>query len=164
MLIVDKVVRRMSELYTEFFTTLTMFRKLRFGDMLADMTKNDGMTLMAIAHFEELNGGVLTVSELAERIHAKSSAVSRTLKSLEDAGLVERTVNKNDRRNTYVTLTEKGMDRRNEVSREMDDFGQAVFRQMGEEDMQKLNAYLKELYEITKCEIEKRSRNNRKEQ
>ena len=36
------------------------------------------------------------------------SAISRTLKGLEERGYVERNINKNDRRNTYVELTAAG--------------------------------------------------------
>ena len=53
--------------------------------------------------------GKITISELAcaER-KCFHPAISRTLKGLEERGYVERNINKNDRRNTYVELTAEG--------------------------------------------------------
>lgn len=52
--------------------------------------------------------GKITSSELAAKTKTLPPAVSRTLRGLEEKGYVERSVDKKDRRNTYISLTEKG--------------------------------------------------------
>lgn len=78
----------MEELYAGLFRAMNRFGKLRIGELFSDMTKSDGMMLWAISQLnQEKNNGRATVSELAEKLHTQNSAVSRTLKNLEDHGL-----------------------------------------------------------------------------
>jgi DNA-binding MarR family transcriptional regulator len=56
-----------------------------------------------------LDRGVKTATELAEREHVSAPSMSRTLKELEDRGLVSRTTDPDDRRSRILTLTEAGM-------------------------------------------------------
>lgn len=158
MLIINKVVEMVNELHAELFTAMSQFRKLRIGDMFPDMAKSDCMLLMAIAGSDAQKEESVTVSELAERVHAQNSAVSRSLRNLEEQGLIERTVNRADRRNTCVTLTEKGKKKQEEIAATMGEFGRSVVSQMSDEDVRRLTACLKEMYEIARQEIEKRNR------
>ena len=103
------------------------------------------------------------MSELAEKLHTKNSAVSRTLKNLEDHGWICRMTDQNDRRNTCVALTESGEDMQQNMTCTMQEFGRAVISQMDEQDLKKLIVCLDELYDIAAEEIEKRSMRNRKE-
>lgn len=154
----------MEELYGKFFSTMHQFQKLRIGDMFPRMTKMDGMTLMSIEHFnKKKEKGIITISELASEMHVQSSAVSRTLKSLEDKGYIVRTINKSDRRNTYVELTEPGRSMLKEAEEIMNSFAKAVITRMDEEDMNRLIAYLDELYHVSKEEIENHRYKDRKE-
>lgn len=50
----------------------------------------------------------ISVSELAQRHHVSPPAISRTLKKLEKKGFAKRVTSDKDRRNTYVTITERG--------------------------------------------------------
>lgn len=155
----------MKESYENFFRAMDQFHRLNLGVLFPEMTKADCMTLMAIDHFRQKEeSGVLTVSGLAEKMHAKPPAVSRSLKSLEDRGFIARTVNKSDRRNTYVELTGKGRGEWKRMEREMADFARAVISRMDEEDMCRLIAYLDELYRVANEELEFRKIKNRKEQ
>lgn len=79
----------MEELYAGLFRAMNRFGKLRIGELFSDMTKSDGMMLWAISQLnQEKNNGRATVSELAEKLHTQNSAVSRTLKNLEDHGWI----------------------------------------------------------------------------
>ena len=152
----------MNEAYGEFFDAMNQLRKIHIGDLFPDMTKADCMTLMAINHYNRAKKNeILTVSELAEKIHTKTSAVSRTLKGLEEQGLIVRTVNQADRRNTYVTLSEHGKDTCVEIEHTMSEFAEAVLSRMNRDDLKHLIAYLNELHQVAIEEIELRK--NRKE-
>lgn len=154
----------MDAVYRSLFTTMSQFHKLRFGDLFPGMTKMDGATLMTIAHFNCEKNRKITTSGLAEEMQVKSSAISRTLKNLEEKGLIERTVNKADRRNTYVELTERGNVVLKECKNTVDELMEAVFTRMKQEDVEELIKYLEELYQITRTEIEIRLQEKRKEQ
>lgn len=152
----------MNKLYSEFFRATEQFGKLKIGDLFPQMSKGDCTTLLAIDHYnQEKEEGLLTVSELAEKIHAKPSAVSRTLKNLEERGLIERTVNKADRRNTYVTVSEAGHKLQREMETTMGEFAEAVLKRMNEQDLRKLIDYLNELHQVAVEEIDLRVKNRK---
>jgi DNA-binding MarR family transcriptional regulator len=50
----------------------------------------------------------LRMQELAEKLHLSQSALSRAVGRLEDDGLVERAICKEDRRGVFVKLTDAG--------------------------------------------------------
>ncbi|MFR4351942.1 MAG: MarR family winged helix-turn-helix transcriptional regulator [Roseburia sp.] len=153
----------MEDLQSKIFTAVNQLHKLRIADMFPEMTRTDGMTLMEIGHYNRRYDEAVTVSQLAEKMRAKMSAVSRTLKSLEDAGYIERKVNTSDRRNTYVVLTDRGERECGEIERTMREFSGAVIAQMTEEDMRRLVAYLEKLYQVAKEEIERISQRKKEE-
>lgn len=155
----------MNQIYEKFFGTMYQFHKLQYGALFPDITKVDVMTLMAIAQFKCKNPEEgYTISDLAKCMHTKSSAVSRTLKSLEDKGLIERNVNKADRRITYVDITEKGKETLEACKKTMDDFADAVITKMNERDMERLIEYLDELYQVSRMELELRKHQKERKQ
>ena len=107
-----------------------------------------------------VENGKITSSELAAKTKTLPPAVSRTLRGLEEKGYVERNVDKKDRRNTYISLTEKGWKKGEEVRDRMQDFGCSVMSQLKEEDIDQLVAYLDRIYEIAEKEIDTRKRQN----
>jgi len=52
----------------------------------------------------------ISQDELAHIYHNHESTIARALKKLEDAGMVARNVDKNNRRKNVITITEKGRD------------------------------------------------------
>lgn len=154
----------MNEIYGRFYSAMTRFRRLRIGDLFPELSRGDCMTLMAIDHFNrEKQEGLLTVSELAEKMHMQMPAVSRALKNLEERDLIERSINKSDRRNTYVSLTPHGRDFLEEKEKTMGEFAEAVLSRMREEDLERLVSYLDELYQVAEEEIALQKNKNGKE-
>ena len=144
----------MDDLFTRFFSALYQFHKLHMGDLVPDITKLEGMTMAAIKHCSGEKGKEeLTVSELTAKLKAKGPAVSRTLKTLEDKGYIERDVNKADRRNTYVKLTISGKQKVEEYEQIMSSFAHAVIAKIDRDDMEQMIECLNELYEASREEI-----------
>ena len=151
----------MNKLYEEMFRAMNQFRKLKFAEMFPELCKTDFFVMCTI--MDKGDNGQITISELASRAKMLPSAISRTLKGLEERGYVERNVNKNDRRNTYVELTDAGKLVTEEARQTMAEFGKSVMAQVDEEDMKRLISYLDNIYRIAEKEIETRKWQDRKE-
>ena len=149
------------DLYEDLFRAMNQFHKLKFSDMMQNMSKADFIVMNVI-----MNKGKddkMTISELAAIARMLPSAISRTLKGLEEKGYVERTINKQDRRNTYVELTEEGKKQTREVRQAMRDFGKTVMAKLDEQEMNQLILYLNNIYSIAEKELEARKIKDRKE-
>ena len=133
----------MDKLYEELFRAMNQFRKLKFAEMFPMINRTDFFVMCTI--MDKGENGKITISELASRAKMLPSAISRTLKGLEERGYVERNINKNDRRNTYVELTAEG-------------------ERLTEEDMKHLISYLDNIYHIAEKEIEARKGQGRRKE
>ena len=98
-------------------------------------------------------GQGVRVSDIVRCRKIPAPAVSRSLRTLEQKGYIIRSVDRQDRRNTYVELTEAGTKVFKETEAIMNDFADAVFGQMGDENMKKLNAILRKFLETAEKEI-----------
>ena len=148
------------DLYEDLFRAMNQFHKLKFSDMMQNMSKADFIVMNVI-----MNKGKedkMTISELAAIARMLPSAISRTLKGLEEKGYVERTINKQDRRNTYVELTEEGKKQTREVRQVMRDFGKTVMAKLDEHEVNELILYLNNIYSIAEKELEARKIKDRK--
>ena len=96
----------MNDKFEELFKAMHQFHKLRIGEMMPNVSGADFWAMNNIVNKSE--DGKITISELAKKTNVLPSAISRTIRGLEDKGYVERTINKNDRRNTYVEMTDRG--------------------------------------------------------
>lgn len=147
----------------EFFRVVHSFRKLNISTMLPDLTHAELGTMSMIAKCkEDAAGEGVKVSELVARMEVAAPAVSRTLKKLEEKEYIIRSVDKDDRRNTYVELTSEGTAIMMESKEIMHGFADAVLGEMGEENINRLIDYLRELHALAIREIDKRKYDNRK--
>ena len=104
--------------------------------------------------------GKITSSELAAKTKTLRRLCRAHCADWKKKGYVERSVDKKDRRNTYISLTEKGWKKGEEVRDRMQDFGCSVMSQLKEEDIDQLVDYLDRIYEIAEKEIDTRKRQN----
>jgi DNA-binding MarR family transcriptional regulator len=78
------------------------------------LTINDFEALLVLSRTED---GRLKRVELARNLLLTPSGITRLLRGLEDAGLVERAVCESDLRVTYAQLTDAGRDKLKEASK-----------------------------------------------
>lgn len=147
----------MEDLYMELFKAMSQFRKLHIADIIPGLSHAEFFTLNCVMDAEDSR---LTISELAAKAKVLPSAVSRTLRGLEERGYAQRSVDKTDRRNTYVTLTAEGRAATLEGRRILCGFGKAIMSHLDENEMKQLISYLKEIYTLSKTEIEARKLSN----
>lgn len=88
----------------------------------------------------------ISVSQIAAFMHASMPATSRLLGNLEKQGLIDRTPDPNDRRNTLVTLTAAGEDAHAEAKGLLAEYVGIVIDDLGEE---RTRAFLSELEDVT---------------
>lgn len=96
-------------LEAEFGELITHFRRIIMENanrVSPGMLPGAYKTLTTIARC-----GEVTASALAERMLIDKSQVSRTVRELEDLGLIERTPDPNDGRSSLLRLTESGTER-----------------------------------------------------
>lgn len=144
----------------ELFKIMTDLRRLNIGCMNNELTATEYETLRMIILCR--NQDKARVSEVVKRLRVPASAVSRTLRNLEEKEYIERTVDKADRRNTFVEVTVNGKEAMKNVRKIMDDFADGVFASMGEETIRQLNDALRKLVDAATEEIEKRKYREKK--
>lgn len=141
----------------KFSNYMKEFHKLNISLILPEIRQGELVLLEAIVNQSSEETPAVKLSEIVQEMHAPASAVSRMLRSLEEKDIIVRTVNTKDRRSVYVELTEHGKEIYAESAEIMRDFADAIFKEMGKEEVELLNKYLNKLVETAKNEIEKRN-------
>lgn len=119
------------------------------------ISKGEFVTLTILAEFQKEHPkeeGVY-VSYIAKKQGVANSQISRMLKGLEEEGLIGRKVAKEDRRNTYVFLTNHGNHVLEELKRKMEQHYCRVMERYGEKNMEELIRLFNELVNIMEEEI-----------
>ena len=150
----------MDELYGEFFRAMHQFRKLNVASILPDISQSEFAAMNEI--MDKGEDGKITISELACKSKVHSSAISRTLHCLEEKGYIERSIDKNDRRNICVELTEEGKRVTTEARQIMCDYVKAVVEHPENRELERLIAYMNKIYSVAEKEIEARKWKDRK--
>ena len=150
----------MDELYGEFFRVMHQFRKLNVASILPDISQSEFAAMNEI--MDKGEDGKITISELACKSKVHSSAISRTLHCLEEKGYIERSIDKNDRRNICVELTEEGKRVTTEARQIMCDYVKAVVEHLENRELERLIAYMNKIYSVAEKEIEARKWKDRK--
>lgn len=81
---------------------------------------------------------LLSASEIVERSSMDKVNVSRAVKTLSEAGLLQRDIDENDRRRTVLRLTEKGKDILEDLTPKMRTLEEKILEGLTEEDRLKL--------------------------
>lgn len=144
------------QLHTELVKTIRRMRRIKLSVLTEHVIYSEYVALSHISLYVEENPGSpgIYVSELAERMETATSAVSRMLNSIEKKGLITRTVDLKNRRNTYVCLTPGGRQILADSARGMEDLWKRLLDRMGNEDAYKLIELWNKLAGIMEEEVE----------
>lgn len=103
-------------------------------------TNQQIMVIKLIAH-----NGQVTISQLCDEMFLAKGTVSGIVKRLEEAGYVRKIKNEDDKRNTYVTFSDKGIEFakkfRNDINKSFDE----IFRNFTEEEIVEVKSNLLKL-------------------
>lgn len=142
---------------TDLLRAFHKFHQLNFSIVLTDITHSEYCTLKAIQMCRRKNGEAgndTKISDIVNRMQVPASAVSRTMRTLEEKGLILRTVNKKDRRNTMVELTEPGKQVLCEAEQEIVNFQDRIFAKAGQEEVDEIIRILNHIYDIARSELD----------
>ena len=148
-----------NQIQEEFLRTASRFGKMRYDVLFHDMSKREFEMLTVIYRYMEENAEEkgIYVSKLANMLRVTSPAVSRMIGILEEKGYIGRDVDKEDRRNTYVYLTDAGRRIRKVTEDTMQELMKKVVVRMGNEDMQELILLWNRLADIMEEEMKRKN-------
>ena len=102
-------------------------------DMLENMNRANKGELFVL-HFLSLSNTAVLPSELSAALNSSMARISALLGSLEKKNQIERDIDKSNRRNILVTITETGRERAEAEMRYIEENLARVFIEMGETD------------------------------
>lgn len=136
-----------------FFGLINAFRGLNVFSLLP-LARQEYMLMFIVDRQQEEHPGGCTVSTLTRLLRVPQPAVSRTLRSLENNGYVCREVCREDRRNTYVTLTAAGAAEVQKANQLLEKFHRGVQTRFTQEESDQLMELLRRLYTAASEELE----------
>lgn len=162
-----------SEIQEKILSTTSRFHRMRFDSLFPNISRREYELMTAVQDYMDKPGGTenansiesigstgknegkkgICVSELAFRLKVSSPAVSRMVSMLEEKGYIGRGMDKEDRRNTYIHLTEKGRAEKAESEAALCRMMERVTLRMGKDDMQQLIMLWNQLADIMEQEL-----------
>jgi DNA-binding MarR family transcriptional regulator len=145
----------LNKMQEDLLKTANRFRKMKYEFLFHDISKREFEMLMVMEHFSRENDDRkgIYVWELAKALHISSPAVSKMIRALEERGYAGRDVDKEDRRNTYVYVTDKGREAQRKSKEKMDEVMRQVVMRMGEKNMKEFIALCNLLEDIMEEEL-----------
>ena len=117
-------------------------KSIKYWDLISDMS---GAELILLNTLAGTRDGLMQVGELIETVSMHPTSVSRLMNSLEKKGYIERSLHKENRRITDVSLTKEGRDKCAENYAIMNDYWETVLSEMGSENLKDLLRISEEL-------------------
>ncbi len=145
----------LNKMQEDLLKTANRFRKMKYEFLFHDISKREFEMLMVMEHFSRENDDRkgIYVWELAKALHISSPAVSKMIRALEERGYAGRDVDKEDRRNTYVYVTDKGKEALRKSKEKMDEVMRKVVIRMGEKNMKEFIVLCNLLKDIMEEEL-----------
>lgn len=104
------------------------------------LTHQQTMIIKLVAHKKEI-----TISELCEEMSLAKGTVSGIVQRLENADYVKKIKYENDKRNTYVTFSEKGLEFAKEFRYKINESFNEIFKNFTPEEMEEAKCSLRKL-------------------
>ncbi|MBR4807028.1 MAG: MarR family transcriptional regulator [Lachnospiraceae bacterium] len=110
-------------------------KSIKYWELIEDMSGAELILLNTLAGTEN---GLMQVGELTETVSMHPTSVSRLMNSLEKKGYIERSLHKENRRITDVSLTKAGREKCAENYAIMNNYWETVLSEMGKENLKDL--------------------------
>lgn len=135
-----------TELANEFLQKIQMFKKVGPPHKkIFESMRGELFALQSIAR----RGGEVLPGEICGDMEVSSARVAATLNSLENKGLITREIDKSDRRQILVRITQKGEELADEHMQDILQDATMILRLLGEHDAKEFIRIIGRLVEIT---------------
>ncbi len=135
-----------------FLKTMYSLGQLNLTEKLNTMNKSELLTISII--LKSKDGGI-RVCDIAKAQNISTPAVSRTLSRLEQKEYIKRIIDKSDRRNTYIEVTDRGKSAFYSDIHTVGDFMDNSLKHLSDEDVEKLVVLMKKLHHGMDSELSK---------
>ncbi|WP_455437483.1 MarR family winged helix-turn-helix transcriptional regulator [Hungatella hathewayi] len=138
------------------FELINKFHRFKLSALPMPLPESELITLYTIRDANAYEGVENTlISGLAEKLHVSVPTISRCLSKLEEKGLVQKSSQTNDRRNTYVCLTEQGMEIYEEAFRTLSSFVERALSRIDGKELKQFFATFDKIYDALAQEYNK---------
>ncbi len=131
---------------------------LRYWELSPALTKAE-MILLGIICLQSTGDDFIEVAGLAGSTGMQPSAVSRLMKSLEERGMIERTVSSGNRRNVLVRATQAGRDQDGQNQAVIHEYWLEVLSGLPRRDVDEMLRIWEELLTSMETVLEKKKQN-----
>ncbi len=132
--VIHKIIEQTKVLMTDIFINMSI-------------TNKEFFILNMIIEYKK-NGRKITSTEISNAFSISRAAVSQFVSSLEKRGFILRTTSRNDRRKTYLEITEKGRETISETEKHLDGIFDTVKTKLGGERFETLICLLDDISKI----------------
>ena len=87
------------------------------------------------------------IADIQHHLHISKAGVSKMLGVLEEKGYLNRDVDKNNRRNLIITITDKGRDVADTLTKDTDESLAKIIRQLGADETEQFVQYVNKFVE-----------------
>lgn len=149
-----------SETHQQFFQVLNRLKKLEWGKQFSILKPLEYLALITVGEYHQAHPAVpgIYVSDFADQLHITPPTASKMLKQMEEQGWLCRTVNRNNRRNTFISLTEAGQELLAAEQERCAAMGDRIIRRMGKENAAALLAGLNRMVDLIEEEFKAESK------
>ncbi len=121
----------------EFENVLEMIHNVDIGSTFrVDMSKSEFIIMKVIYCIKEVSGEKVPVADIVDKMQVSAQAISKSLKSLEKKGYIERFSNRDDRRRMEVLVTNKGKQTYSKLIERTDEVLSEVLDKFGKDDLE----------------------------
>ena len=144
-----------SPLHVAFITALHRMKAINLASLFDGLSRGEYFLLEVLKKHKSAHPDLpgIYALHLAQSLRVSPPAVSRMLRSLESRALVERDVDRNNRRNTFIRLTVEGERLCETARKRFEAFNCRVFDTLGEKDARTLIALLGRLVDAMEAEL-----------
>ena len=135
-----------------FFGVMNAFRGLNVFSLLP-LSRQEYMLMFLVFRHRKTNRRLYGI-DLTRLMRVPQPAVSRTLRGLENNGYIRREVCREDRRNTYVTLTAAGETEVQRANQLLEEFHRGIQKRFTQEESDQLMELLRRLYMAASEELD----------
>lgn len=154
----------MNALFQEMMHRGKRLHQLKLGRFKDKFSQNEWMILNSL--YEAENKKDVACEQMphpgarhfADMMHCSPPMISKILRSLEEKEMILRSIDQKDRRNTKITLTEKGKEEIIRGRAVFEKYIDRVIEQMGEEKIRRMIQDMDDFYDISKAVIEEMNR------